>query len=612
MMKMMKMIKYAALLLPLIMAVGCESLEQEDAALPVVETLDATDITRSTVVLHGRTTGGVTNMLSRGVCFGLSEQVTYEDKCVSVVRGEGEFSAKTHELSPTTQYYMKAFAVMKNGEVIYGDLKTFTTSDFQLANLAIAPAEAITSTEATLKATILYRGDYPIAECGFVYDTTEGVSLESESESVVRMKLDNITDDMSGRATGLNYGTTYYVKAYASTAYGVAYSEEISFQTKNDIPTEIGSVVLEENSYTTIKVSSQIIKPNGTVSGYGFCWSESNALPTTEDSSITLSGEFSHTIEGLRPNLTLYVRAWAQNEAGINYSPALKVRVKSYDCGGNMVTVVPPAEFYIGWLGDPSDTENEAVYAAARDGLLSSFKSGHTTYTIPSKVVGLKPYRVAKYEVTNADYVEFLNFYKSATVKDGEYKGKALLYIDEGATMITYDSATNTWSVAEENADKPAVGVTWYGANEFCVFYGGFLPNEAQWENAARGNVYSNDPSVEMFRFSGSNTLADVAVYNTPDVAEVGTKQPNQLGLYDMSGNAQEWTSSFWVRNYYATYKEAGPASTLSKVLRGCRSQRGAAQYFHNGTREALNIDVFTAGKSNYAGFRFFDSNVEE
>ncbi|MBR7130175.1 MAG: hypothetical protein IKD05_07880, partial [Tidjanibacter sp.] len=200
MMKMMKMMKYAALLLPLIMAVGCESLEQEDAALPVVETLDATDITRSTVVLHGRTTGGLTNMLSRGVCFGLSEQVTYEDKCVSVVRGEGEFSAKTHELSPTTLYYMKAFAVMKNGEVVYGDLKTFTTSDFQLANLAIAPAEAITSTEATLKATILYRGDYPITECGFVYDTTEGVTLESESESVVRMKLDNIADDMSGRA----------------------------------------------------------------------------------------------------------------------------------------------------------------------------------------------------------------------------------------------------------------------------------------------------------------------------------------------------------------------------------------------------------------------------
>ena len=600
------------LLLPIVFAASCDTHEQEESALPTVETLDATEITRSTVVLNGRTTGGVENMLSRGVCFGLSEQVSYEDKCISVGKGEGVFSAKTHELSPVTMYYMRAFAVMKNGEVVYGDLKTFTTSDFQLANLSIAPAEGITSTEATLKATILYRGDYPISECGFVYDTVAGVSLDSESDSVVRLKLDNIADDMSGRATALQYGTTYYVKAYAATAYGVAYSDEISFQTKNDIPAEIGNVVVEENTYTTIKVSSQIIKANGNIGGYGFCWSQTNALPAVEDSSVTLTGEFSHTIEGLRPNLTLYVRAWAQNEAGVNYSPALKVRVKSYDCGGNMVTVTPPAEFYIGWLGDPSDTDNAATYAAARDGLLSSFISGHSTYTIPSKVVGMKPYRVAKYEVTNADYVEFLNFYKSATVKDGDYKGKALLFIDEGATMITYDSATNTWSVAEEDAKKPAVGVTWYGANEFCVFYGGFLPSEAMWENAARGNVFSNDPSVEMFRFSGSNTLADVAVYNTPDVAEVGSKAANQLGLFDMTGNAQEWTSSFWVRNYYATYKEAGAGSTPTKVLRGCRAQRGAEQYFHNGSREALNIDAFAAGKNNYSGFRFFDSHIEQ
>ena len=600
------------LLLPILWVVGCDNFEQEESALPTVETLDATEITRSTVVLNGKTTGGVENMLSRGVCFGLSEQVNYEDKCVYVGRGEGHYSAKTHELSPVTMYYMKAFAVMKNGEVIYGDLKTFTTSDFQLANLEIAPAEQITSTEATLKATILYRGDYPISECGFVYDKVAGVSLDSESESVVRMKLDNIADDMSGRATALQYGTTYYVKAYAATAYGVAYSEEISFQTKNDIPAEIGSVVVEENTYTTVRVSSQIIKANGTISGYGFCWSQTNALPSMEDSNITLTGDFTHTIDGLRPNLTLYVRAWAQNEAGINYSPALKVRVKSYDCGGNMVTVTPPEEFYIGWLGDPSDPNNEATYTSARDGLFSSFLSGHTTYTIPSKVVGMKPYRVAKYEVTNADYVEFLNFYQSATVKDGDYKGKALLFIDEGATAISYDSATNTWSVAEADANKPVVGVTWYGANEFCVFYGGFLPSEAMWENAARGNVFSNDPNVEMFRFSGSNNIAEVAVYNTPDVAEVGSKAANQLGLYDMTGNAQEWTSSFWVRNYYATYKEAAASgSTLSKVLRGCRAQRGAEQYFHNGSREAFNIDAFAAGKSNYSGFRFFDSNIE-
>lgn len=609
----MKKIQFVALcFLPLLFAAACETLDDAGDELPIVETLDATEITRSTAVLNGKTTGGIENMLSRGVCFGLSDQISYEDKCVSVVRGEGVYSSKTHELAPTTQYYMKAFAVMKNGTVVYGNLKTFTTSDFQLANIAIGEVTDITSTEASLQATILYRGDYPISECGFVYDKVSGVSLDSESPTLVAQKLDNITDQMSARATSLTHGTTYYVKAYAATAYGVAYSDEISFTTNNDIPAELAAVVLEENNYTNVTISSQVVQANGDIQAFGFSWSQTNQLPNiVDDQSIVLTGDFRHTIEGLRPNLTLYVRAWAENKAGVNYSPALKIRVKSYDCGGNMVTVVPPEEFYIGWLGDPSDTENEALYSSARDGLFSTFLSGHTTYTIPSKVVGMKPYRVAKYEVTNADYVEFLNYYKSPTVKEGGYKGKALLFINEGATAITYDSATNTWSVAESDANKPVVGVSWYGANEFCEFYGGFLPSEAQWENSARGNVFSNDSSVEMYRFSGSNTLAEVAVFNTPSVAEVGTKKPNQLGLYDMSGNAQEWTSSFWVRNYYATYKEAPAASTLTKVARGCRSQRGAEQYFHNGTREGFNIDTFISGKSNYVGFRFYDSNVE-
>ena len=81
------------LLLPIVFAASCDTHEQEESALPTVETLDATEITRSTVVLNGRTTGGVENMLSRGVCFGLSEQISYEDKCISVGKGEGVFSA---------------------------------------------------------------------------------------------------------------------------------------------------------------------------------------------------------------------------------------------------------------------------------------------------------------------------------------------------------------------------------------------------------------------------------------------------------------------------------------------------------------------------------------
>lgn len=84
------------------------------------------------------------------------------------------------------------------------------------------------------------------------------------------------------------------------------------------------------------------------------------------------------------------------------------------------------------------------------------------------------------------------------------------------------------------------------------------LPTEAEWEFAAKGGVKSNG-----YKYSGSNNLDDVAWFddNAGDLPrEVGKKQPNELGLYDMSGNIQELCS-----DKYAAYKEGtvtDPAAT--------------------------------------------------
>ncbi|MDR1170352.1 MAG: WG repeat-containing protein [Prevotellaceae bacterium] len=60
------------------------------------------------------------------------------------------------------------------------------------------------------------------------------------------------------------------------------------------------------------------------------------------------------------------------------------------------------------------------------------------------------------------------------------------------------------------------------------------LPTEAEWEYAARGGNQSKG-----YKYSGSNYASDVACFNV--IQPVGTKQPNELGLYDMSGNVSEW-----------------------------------------------------------------------
>ena len=100
------------------------------------------------------------------------------------------------------------------------------------------------------------------------------------------------------------------------------------------------------------------------------------------------------------------------------------------------------------------------------------------------------------------------------------------------------------------------------------------LPTEAQWEYAARGGQKSKG-----YKYAGSNTLKEVGWYanwynaymNSNEVTHpVGQKLPNELGLYDMSGNVEEWC-----QDYYAPYPSTaqinptGPADGTFYVCRG-------------------------------------------
>ncbi len=113
------------------------------------------------------------------------------------------------------------------------------------------------------------------------------------------------------------------------------------------------------------------------------------------------------------------------------------------------------------------------------------------------------------------------------------------------------------------------------------------LPTEAEWEYAARGGNKSRG-----YQYSGSNNLSDVAWYsdNSGKITHaVGTKQPNELGIYDMSGNVWEWCQDWYGK--YSSSSQINPTGANGGSCRMCRgggwvisarSCRSSCRYYYS------------------------------
>ena len=169
-------------------------------------------------------------------------------------------------------------------------------------------------------------------------------------------------------------------------------------------------------------------------------------------------------------------------------------------------------------------------------------------------------------------------------------------------------------SYFQGDLQRPVEQVSWNDCQEFIKKLNALtgrnfrLPTEAEWEYAARGGNKSKG-----YKYAGSNNINDVAWYfdnaysvdsSSPAYGthSVRTKQANELGLYDMSGNVWEWCSDWYGGSYYSsspTTNPTGPATGSTRVLRG-GSWYGYAWYCRVSNRFSHAPDI----RNNLLGLR--------
>ena len=210
---------------------------------------------------------------------------------------------------------------------------------------------------------------------------------------------------------------------------------------------------------------------------------------------------------------------------------------------------IPAGSF---WMGSPDGKSG----VAKEPRRLYNETRHHVTIT--------KPFQIGVYEVTNAQFAEFLN---ATGVKDDGKSSTTkteLLYKSSGSCDwgLHYDSDVQKWVPVPGYDNYPVIFVNWYGASEFAEWAGGTLPTEAQWEYACRGGkddlpfgigdgkhldgTMANYMCGQTYDYDkGGTSPSDAKPLGK--TCEVGSYAPNAYGLYDMHGNVYEWCSDWFV-----------------------------------------------------------------
>jgi len=194
--------------------------------VPIVKTLEPTEITRTSAVLNGEIVDECGYAISEcGFCFNTSPNPSLSDSQTVTSSGTGAISLSIEHLTAGVTYYYRTYAKNSKG-VAFGENVEFTTEVPIVPTVASIAVNDATVTTAVMSGNILDNGGIPIIDCGVCWSTEHNPTIDNGHNS-----FGPSSESFVAKAIRLDPNTQYYLRAYATNQTGTGYGEELTITT---------------------------------------------------------------------------------------------------------------------------------------------------------------------------------------------------------------------------------------------------------------------------------------------------------------------------------------------------------------------------------------------
>ena len=533
-----------------------------------VTTATVTGVTPSYALCGGTVSDCNMTVTAHGLCWGTNSYPTIGDSHSYDGRGTGSFTGIMNNLASGTTYYVRAYATTANGTV-YGNQRNFTTPSGAI-DVSTAAVTNVTISSATSGGTVENNGGAAITEKGLCWSRYATPTIYDLC-SYAGAGTGSFTTNM----IGLLPNTTYYVRAYATTANGTYYGNERVFTTQSGIIEVTTAAVL--NITTHSAVGGGTVQNNGgaAITARGVCWSTSHnpTLNSSHTADGTGTGSFTSNMIDLLPSTTYYVRAYATTASGTVYGQEV-----------SFTTTAPPTGVINGLF---SVSANQIVY----------FSQGNLQYKASTNTW--------RFATNQYDYIGSNNSNISSS-----YSG----YIDLfgwGTSGYNHGAVCyQPWSTSKTNIQYYAYGSSTYNLND--------QTGQADWGY----NAISNDGNqTNQWRTLTKDEW--LYVFNTRTTAsDIRYAKATVNGVYGVILLPDNWSSSY----YSLSYTNTTNASFSSNVITSSQwstylEAHGAVFLPVTGNRNGTSVNFVGSNgcywsasynDSNYAYFvHFYDSGLD-